>query len=136
VLMVDVDHFKFFNDKFGHAAGDSVLRELGALLKHDTRGSDMASRYGGEEFALILAESTLPDAVHRAELLLERIRALQVLFNGSSLGTISASIGVAAYPEHGDLAADLLSAADTALYAAKQAGRDRIEVLPRTTSLQ
>lgn len=131
VLMLDIDRFKLFNDTYGHAAGDNVLREFSALLKDSVRGSDMASRYGGEEFTLILSESALADAQNRAELLLEKIKALRVTFNGSPLGTISVSIGVAAYPEHGDEATGLLRAADTALYVAKQAGRDRVEVFTR-----
>jgi diguanylate cyclase (GGDEF)-like protein len=133
--MLDIDRFKLFNDTYGHAAGDNVLREFSTLLKDGVRGGDMASRYGGEEFTLILAESALADAQNRAELLLEKIKALRVTFNGSPLGTISVSIGVAAYPEHGDEATSLLRAADTALYAAKQAGRDRVEVFTRNDIL-
>jgi diguanylate cyclase (GGDEF)-like protein len=132
VLMLDIDNFKLFNDAHGHAAGDTLLREFGALLKDSVRGGDIASRYGGEEFTVVLPDTALGDGQRRAKQLLEQIKALHVVFNGSTLGGISASVGVSAYPDHADKPVDVLGAADTALYAAKLAGRDRVEVFTRT----
>jgi diguanylate cyclase (GGDEF)-like protein len=131
VLMLDIDHFKRFNDRHGHAAGDTVLRAFGALLNDHIRSSDVASRYGGEEFTILLPDAAIDDARRKAELLLERTRALRLSFNGSEVGAISASVGVATFPDHGEHAEDLLRAADAALYAAKQGGRDRVEVAVR-----
>lgn len=128
LLMIDVDHFKLFNDRHGHAAGDAVLKEFGALLRQNIRGSDVASRYGGEEFTVLLRDARLEGGRTKADFLLERTRALRLTFHGNHVGIITASIGVAAYPGHGDTAEQLLRAADTALFEAKQGGRDRVEV--------
>jgi diguanylate cyclase (GGDEF)-like protein len=128
VLMLDIDHFKLFNDRHGHAAGDAVLREFSALLNEGIRGADVASRYGGEEFTILLPDTAAADARRKAEHLLGRIKGLRLTFNGGEVGAVSASVGVATFPEHGEHGEDLLRAADTALYAAKQAGRDRVEV--------
>jgi diguanylate cyclase (GGDEF)-like protein len=134
VLMLDIDHFKLFNDRHGHAVGDIVLREFSALLSAGIRGSDVAARYGGEEFTIVLPDISIVDARRKAEQLLERAKALRLTFNGSEVGAISASIGVALFPDHGEQAEDLLRAADTALYAAKQNGRDRVEISVPPTS--
>jgi diguanylate cyclase (GGDEF)-like protein len=131
VLMLDIDNFKTFNDRYGHAAGDNVLREFTGLLLDSIRATDIASRYGGEEFTIILPDSPLADARNKAEQILEKTKALRVTYNGSGLGPISASIGLAACPDHADNAPGLIRAADMALYAAKQAGRDRVEVFTR-----
>ncbi len=131
VLMLDIDNFKLFNDTHGHAAGDTLLRKFGALLKDSIRGGDIASRYGGEEFTIVLPDTALQDAQRRATQLLEQIAELHVVLNGSTLGGISASAGVSAYPHHAEKPADVLRAADTALYAAKIAGRNRVEVFIR-----
>jgi diguanylate cyclase (GGDEF)-like protein len=128
VLMFDIDHFKQFNDTFGHEAGDAVLRELGQLLKTTIRGGDVACRFGGEEFVLILPETTVEDARRRAEELRERIRQLAVLYRGQALGIITVSLGVAAYPKHAMTSEALLHAADKALYQAKAEGRDRVVI--------
>jgi len=127
VLMLDIDHFKWFNDRHGHAAGDVVLREFSAMLNDSIRGADVASRYGGEEFTILLPDTPPVEARRKAEQLLERTRALRLSFNGVDVGAISASVGIAVFPEHGEHAEDLLRAADTALYAAKQRGRNRVE---------
>jgi diguanylate cyclase (GGDEF)-like protein len=132
VLMLDIDNFKPFNDAHGHAAGDTLLREFGALLKDGIRGGDIAARYGGEEFTIVLPDTAVEDAQRRAKQLLEQIKALHVVFNGGTLGGITASVGISAYPAHGEKPVDVLGAADTALYAAKLAGRDRVEVFTRT----
>ncbi len=128
VLMFDLDRFKQFNDTFGHEAGDALLRELGMTLKAGIRGSDVACRFGGEEFVLILPETTLENARVRAEELREKIRQLTVMHRGQALGIVTMSVGVAAYPQHADTSEGLLRAADSALYRAKSEGRDRVIV--------
>lgn len=134
-LMLDIDHFKRFNDTYSHAAGDALLREFATLLKQSIRGSDVPSRYGGDEFTLILPDTTLPDGQSRAEEIREKTKALHVVYKGNDLGPIAVSIGLAAYPAHADSVETLLHAADRALYHAKQAGRDRVEVFPFTNSM-
>jgi diguanylate cyclase (GGDEF)-like protein len=126
VLMADIDHFKQFNDSFGHEAGNLLLRELGSLLSVQVRGGDIACRYGGEEFLLILADTGLQTARQRAEKLAEQVRSLHVRHHGETLRRVTLSIGVAEYPRHGANAALLVTAADEALYRAKAQGRDRV----------
>jgi len=128
VIMIDIDHFKRFNDTFGHAAGDKLLREIGALLQHHTRGEDIACRYGGEEFTLILLEASADDTEQRALLLRAEAAQLHVEYGHQPLGNITISLGVAVFPDHGGTADTLLKAADAALYRAKGAGRDRVMV--------
>ncbi len=128
VIMLDLDHFKQFNDQFGHEAGDTLLRDLGAFLKTHVRGEDIVCRYGGEEFTLILPEASLEDTRQRAEQLREGVKQLQPQFQNQSLGTITLSLGVSVFPEHGPSAEELLRAADAALYRAKAEGRDRVVV--------
>ncbi|GAB4281807.1 MAG: hypothetical protein Fur0025_10590 [Oscillatoriaceae cyanobacterium] len=125
VVMMDVDYFKRFNDTFGHEAGDTLLRELGMLLKNSLRGSDVACRYGGEELTLILPECSLADALERAEQIRQEIKAMQVRHRGELLGAVTVSSGVACFPEHGSTGDAVIRAADMALYRAKKAGRDR-----------
>ena len=128
VAMLDLDHFKRFNDTFGHDVGDSLLRELGQLLREKLRKSDITCRYGGEEFVLILPDSSLADTHQRVEEIRGLIKELKIRHGDQLLGTVAVSAGVAGAPEHGSTAAELLRAADNALYAAKQAGRDRVVV--------
>lgn len=128
LIMIDVDQFKQFNDTFGHEAGDLVLREIGLLLKAYVRGGDIACRYGGEEFTVLMPETTLATARQRAEGLRGEVRRLQLQQSGQMLGAITISLGVALYPEHGNSLEMLLRAADVALYEAKGAGRDKIVV--------
>jgi diguanylate cyclase (GGDEF)-like protein len=134
VAMIDLDHFKQFNDTYGHQAGDSLLRELGQLLREKLRKSDIACRYGGEEFVLILPDSSLPNTQQRVEQICVLIKALRIRHRDQFFGEIAASAGVAGAPEHGSTAAELLRAADNALYAAKQAGRDRVVVYQASPS--
>ena len=131
VLMIDLDFFKKINDTFGHEAGDLVLSEVGQLLRTLIRGSDIACRYGGEEIALILPDTTLKVATERAEVIRTRIRDLQFTHEGRELGQVTASIGVAIFPDHADNAEQLLRTADEALYQAKHSGRDRVAVAQR-----
>jgi len=128
VAMLDLDHFKRFNDTFGHDAGDSLLRELGQLLRERLRQSDILCRYGGEEFVLILPDSSLADTQQRVEQIRGLIKGLKIRHGDELVGTIAVSAGIAGTPEHGSTAAELLRAADSALYAAKQAGRDCVVV--------
>jgi len=126
VAMLDLDYLKQFNDTFGHEAGDRVLRELGRVLREKLRKSDISSRFGGEEFMLVLPGSSLADARQRVEQIRLLVKGLQVRHEDQILGRLTVSAGVAASPEHGSTAAELIRAADDALYAAKQAGRDRV----------
>lgn len=126
VVMVDVDHFKRFNDTHGHDAGDYVLQTLGKVLRDNIRESDVACRYGGEELTLVFPETTLEAAVARAEDLRQTIHQLTIHYNGTLLEGLSASFGVAAFPSHGTTGPALLQAADVALYRAKQAGRNQV----------
>jgi diguanylate cyclase (GGDEF)-like protein len=126
LLMLDIDHFKRFNDTFGHQAGDALLRALGNLLKENTRGQDVVCRYGGEEFAFVLAGASLDAARKRAELLREDIKQLNAQHGGQLLGAVTLSIGIAVFPDNGDTPEHLLKAADDALYRAKEEGRDGI----------
>ena len=126
VIMLDLDHFKRFNDTFGHEAGDMLLRVLGDFLVNHVRAEDIACRYGGEEFVVILPEASLSMTRSRAEELWRGVRNLSVNFHGELLRAVTASVGVAAFPEHGTTLADLLRAADTALFSAKHLGRDRV----------
>jgi diguanylate cyclase (GGDEF)-like protein/PAS domain S-box-containing protein len=128
VIMIDIDHFKHFNDTFGHAAGDVLLREIGVLLQRHTRAEDIACRYGGEEFTLILLEASTEDTEERALLLRHEAARLSVEYGHQPLGAITISVGVAAFPDHGGAAETLLGAADAALYRAKASGRDRVMV--------
>jgi diguanylate cyclase (GGDEF)-like protein len=126
VVMLDLDHFKTFNDRFGHAAGDELLRTLGSLLRKHLRAGDIACRYGGEEFVLILPEAFQDAAVQRAEDIRQRVKSLEVRYLDSSLGPVTVSLGVAIHPSHGRTRTDILAAADAALYKAKERGRDQV----------
>lgn len=126
VLMLDLDHFKSFNDTYGHDAGDAVLREAASFLFRGIRAEDVVCRYGGEEFVVILPTAGLTTTQSRAERLRAKIRELTVLHQGKSVGMITVSIGVAEFPEHGLSPKELLAAADAALYRAKKEGRDRV----------
>lgn len=124
VLMIDIDFFKKFNDSFGHEAGDLLLKEFGGFLVGQCRGEDIACRYGGEEFTIILPETSIEVAQKRADQLRLGTSQLQVEYRRQRLPQITISIGIAAFPIHGTSKEDLMRAADTALYRAKKAGRD------------
>ena len=126
VVMLDIDHFKIFNDLFGHDAGDALLHELGILLQSRVRDEDVACRYGGEEFALILPEMSAEGAYVRLNEIREGVRELKVVHRGQPLGPVTISLGVAFLREHGSTGESLLHSADTALYRAKKEGRDRV----------
>ena len=128
IIMIDIDHFKDFNDVNGHTAGDLLLRELGVFFQKHIRVEDIACRYGGEEFILIMPDLTAEIAKDRAEHLRSEVKQLQVHDTDSSYSGITLSIGVAIYPLHGQSIDAVMRAADNALYSAKQGGRDRVTV--------
>ncbi len=134
VVMIDIDHFKRFNDTHGHDAGDFVLSALARAISNNIRPSDIACRYGGEELAVVLPETTLECARERAEHMRRAIRETNLTHAGQTLPGPTASFGVAVYPVNGATPADLLKAADQALYRAKQQGRDRICVAEKSTA--
>jgi diguanylate cyclase (GGDEF)-like protein len=127
IITFDIDFFKRVNDRFGHGAGDAVLKAVAAELQSSIRGGDIACRMGGEEFAIMMPGATLKVARQRAEELRAAIAALRVRHAQVDLPAVSLSCGVAAFPEHGVTADALLRAADQALYRAKEAGRNRVE---------
>jgi len=128
VAMLDIDHFKRINDTFGHEAGDLLLRELGRVLSENVRKSDIACRFGGEEFVLVLLDTPQEASRQHIEKIRSHIKELQVRYGNTLLGTMTLSVGLVEAPDHDMNAEELLHAADEALYAAKRAGRDRIIV--------
>ena len=128
IIMLDLDNLKQFNDTWGHAAGDEILGALGGLLLKQVRGEDIACRYGGDEFVLILPDASQAVTRERAELICEHAKQFHLQFDGQSLAAVTLSLGVAVFPEHGVTSAGILRAADTALYRAKHEGRDRVVV--------
>jgi diguanylate cyclase (GGDEF)-like protein len=115
VIMIDIDHFKKFNDTYGHDAGDYVLQTVGTLLKKYVRGSDIACRYGGEEMILVLPDSTLESTGIRAEAIREAIAQITLSHNSQLLGSLTASFGVASFPQHGVTGNAVIQSADAAL---------------------
>jgi diguanylate cyclase (GGDEF)-like protein/PAS domain S-box-containing protein len=128
MIMLDVDDFKHFNDTWGHAAGDEILRELGSLLLRQVRGEDIACRYGGDEFIIILPDASHEVTRERAELICEYAGMFHLQFEGQSLAPVTLSLGVAVFPEHGTTSTGILRAVDAALYRAKHDGRGRVVV--------
>jgi diguanylate cyclase (GGDEF)-like protein len=128
VVMMDLDHFKDFNDTFGHAAGDALLTALASVITTGIRSEDIACRYGGEEFLLVLPGASLETTRERAENVCQAVKALQVKYQGRFLKSTTISLGVAIFPDQGHTAEEVIAAADAALYRAKQAGRDRVEI--------
>jgi diguanylate cyclase (GGDEF)-like protein len=124
VLMLDLDHFKQVNDRHGHAVGDAVLREIGGLLLSRLRRMDIACRYGGEELIVLLPDCPATDALARATEICAAVRGLRDR-SDSTLPPVTLSVGVAAWPDHGEQIGKVIEAADAALYAAKRGGRDR-----------
>lgn len=127
LAILDIDHFKKFNDTFGHDAGDLLLREVGELLMQRSRAGDIACRFGGEEFVMIYPEAASAIVTKLADDLRQAIHHMQVHHYGRALGQVSASFGLSFFPEHGDTTDALLRAADKALYAAKAAGRNCVQ---------
>ncbi|MGF1779465.1 sensor domain-containing diguanylate cyclase [Vibrio nomapromontoriensis] len=126
LLMLDLDHFKRFNDNFGHDAGDYVLKEISSLLKRTVADDEIACRLGGEELAVILPHCNMADATEYANNIVNLIRTMHLEHKGLSLGQLSVSIGVATYPDPASDIEALVKMADKALYLAKDQGRDRV----------
>lgn len=126
VIMLDVDDLKRINDTWGHAAGDASLRLLGGLLLHHVRGEDIACRYGGDEFILILPDASALVTLERAEQIVKLARWSYLQLDGQNLAAVTLSVGVALFPQHGQTSEEILKAADAALYEAKHAGRNRV----------
>jgi diguanylate cyclase (GGDEF)-like protein/PAS domain S-box-containing protein len=133
IIMIDLDHFKSFNDTYGHDAGDTVLRETGAFLTKNIRTEDFVCRLGGEEFVIILPTADLTASRGRAERLRSRMREQTMMHQGKSLGMVTISVGVAEFPQHGMSPKELMASADAALYEAKRGGRDRVVVASSQT---
>jgi diguanylate cyclase (GGDEF)-like protein/PAS domain S-box-containing protein len=128
LIMLDLDHFKRVNDSYGHEVGDLLLHSVGEFLARNVRAEDIACRYGGEEFLVVLPEATLAMTKARAEQLWQGIQELAVNVRGEVRRALTTSAGVASFPEHGQSVAQLLRAADAALYEAKRQGRNRVSV--------
>ena len=126
VIMADIDHFKRFNDTFGHEAGDTLLKEVAKVMGQHIRGSDIACRYGGEEFTIIMTDVSPAIVAQRAEQLREAVQRITAYHGDRVLDPITLSLGVAIFPDHGDTHKAVLRAADVALYQAKQSGRDQV----------
>ena len=128
LLILDIDHFKNVNDEYGHEAGDAVLRAIGQLLQTQVRGGDVACRFGGEEFVILMPAAHSQSAQVRGRQILEAIRGLEIPHQGHLLPPVTASLGVAEFPSHAGSAERLLEAADNALFKAKRSGRDRMVI--------
>ncbi|NEO25881.1 MAG: diguanylate cyclase, partial [Kamptonema sp. SIO4C4] len=126
IILLDVDHFKQFNDTFGHEAGDQVLQNLSHFVQTNIRRSDIACRYGGEELLLILPEANVDNSQKRAEQIRQGIKQVKIEHQGQTIGTITLSLGVACFPKHGETRDAVIRAADAALYRAKAQGRDLV----------
>ena len=135
LIMLDLDCFKHFNDAHGHEAGDNLLRTLGKFLEERVRREDVACRYGGEEFVLILAEASQEIVCQRAEDIRREFPKIPVLYRGQVLESVTVSVGVAMFPEHGATGRDVLRAADDAMYLAKAQGRNRVVVAGSSAAL-
>jgi diguanylate cyclase (GGDEF)-like protein len=135
IVMLDIDGLKQFNDSFGHSPGDSLLRGFGHILRERLRKSDISCRYGGDEFVLVLPDSSIADTQERVEQIRIFAKGLQIRHGEQMVGKVTLSAGIAQAPEHGNTDSELLRAADEAMYTAKQAGGDRIVIYQPGTSL-
>ena len=126
-IISDIDHFKMINDTYGHQVGDKFLVEVASLIKNNTRGSDIACRYGGEEFLLVLPDAAMASAAKCAEEIRKKFAKIIVYHEGKEL-KLTASFGVATYPEHGKKAEEIILKADKAMYKSKQDGRNQVTV--------
>lgn len=127
-IMIDIDHFKDFNDEYGHDAGDVALKCLSELMPHHVRASDLICRFGGEEFLIIMPGATMERATQCAQDLRQAAADMHLIHNGVELKRFTISLGVALIPDHASDVKSLLEAADQALYVAKNGGRNRVEI--------
>lgn len=127
IVMMDLDHFKSFNDTYGHPAGDMVLREVGKFIRAYFRIDDFCCRYGGEEFFVLITDIETNDVIKKCESLRQGIENLSVIYRNTPLKRITGTLGVAIYPDHGDSTSLLIESADNALYRGKKAGRNRVQ---------
>ncbi len=125
IILIDIDHFKVINDTYGHQAGDEVLKNIGMLLRGHVRSQDIVCRYGGEEFCMVLIDTSPEVALKRAEKIRRAVKYISNSFNGQMLPPLTVSLGVASFPNHGETPHSLITLADKALYWAKNNGRDR-----------
>jgi diguanylate cyclase (GGDEF)-like protein len=132
-LMADIDHFKRFNDTFGHDAGDMVLKQFGEIIRRILRLGDIVCRYGGEEFAMVLPGSDIAGSIALSERVRQEVAGFDFTHRGRRLGQVTVSIGVAGYDLAGRSPATIMAAADQALYAAKSGGRNRVAVFDPTS---
>ncbi|MBJ16344.1 MAG: diguanylate cyclase [Legionellaceae bacterium] len=126
ILMLDLDHFKKINDTYGHDAGDMVLKEAGKILQNNVRAGDIATRYGGEEFIVLLYDINQEHAVERAEAIRHDIAQINIKYGAQIVGPITTSVGIALFPLDADSPKELIEAADKALYFAKKTGRNKL----------
>lgn len=133
LILVDIDHFKRVNDTHGHQAGDVVLQGVGNFLQEQIRLGDVACRFGGEEFVLILPDATVDVTAIRAEQLRKGISQLEIQYQGELMDPVHFSAGIAVYPQHGTSHDELLHNADSALYQAKALGRNRVLIATATS---
>ena len=127
IMMLDVDHFKRFNDVYGHKAGDLVLNKVGTYLMSAIREYDIACRYGGEEMIVVMPEASIEDAVSRADTIRTDIKAMKLKYDSKLLEPVTVSVGISCFPNNGIDSEKLISAADKALYQAKEDGRDCVK---------
>ncbi|MCX7920852.1 MAG: diguanylate cyclase [Clostridia bacterium] len=130
LIMFDIDHFKKFNDTYGHQAGDHVLVNISKIIKENFRNMDITARYGGEEFAVILPELDVEAAASYAERLRRAVESMDLTYGGIQL-KVTISLGIAAFPHHASSQSGLINAADSALYKSKEAGRNRVTVFEK-----
>jgi diguanylate cyclase (GGDEF)-like protein/PAS domain S-box-containing protein len=128
IIIMDVDHFKRFNDTYGHAAGDAILQKLGTLLLGCVRREDIPTRYGGDEFVVVLPDASRKVTCGRAERICEDARHITILYKARALEKLTLSLGIAVFPQDGSSSAAVLQVADQALYRAKHEGRDQVSV--------
>ena len=129
LVMVDIDHFKQFNDTYGHDAGDEALKSVAELLQNRTRAEDIACRLGGEEFALVYPGMSADVAISRVESIRQEVEAYEISHLGKTLKPVTVSAGIAVFPSHGTDYQSLMRAADQALYQSKKAGRNRVTLV-------
>ncbi len=135
LLMLDLDHFKKLNDTYGHDAGDAALKEFGKILQNDIRVSDIASRYGGEEFIIVLYDADAAAAKSRANSIREAFSMAQIRYGAQVIGPLSVSIGISQFPSDGQTLQTLVESADRALYCAKNNGRNQVVFFSEIKSL-